>query len=210
MNLIIATCNQHKVKEIKAIWPDLPLSVLSLAETPYKIKLEETGSSFLENAIQKASRVADQVEGFVLADDSGIEVDALDGQPGVFSARYAGPRATDKQNNEKLLTALEGIPWEKRMARYHCVIALIDLQKKVYLSEGICEGMIAFKTSGRRGFGYDPIFYLPEYGATMAQLPLKVKNQISHRAKALSKTRILLDRLLLKLDHVDLKPPITL
>jgi XTP/dITP diphosphohydrolase len=198
MKLIIATRNRHKVREIRAIWSDLNLTIHSLLEIPQQITTQETGSTFSENAVQKALQVAAHVDGFVMADDSGIEVDALGGEPGVFSARYAGPQATDIRNNRKLLSALEDIPWEKRGARYRCVIALVDLQKGIHLSEGTCEGIIAFEPSGREGFGYDPLFYLPEYEATMAQLPPKIKNQISHRAKALQKTREMLDILLSK------------
>ena len=194
--MIIATRNQHKVREIKGIWNDLDLCFLSLDDLPHKIIIEETGLTFSENAIKKASLVAGRVNALVMADDSGIEVDMLGGKPGVFSARYAGLKATDNQNNQKLLTALEGIAWEKRGARYRCVIALIDLQKNVYVSEGVCEGIIHFEASGRQGFGYDPVFYVPEYGMTMAQLPPEVKNRISHRAKALQKTRQVIDRLL--------------
>jgi len=198
MKLIIATRNRHKVREIRAIWSDLNLSIHSLLEIPQQITTRETGSTFSENAVQKALQVSAHVDGFVMADDSGIEVDALGGEPGVFSARYAGPQATDIRNNRKLLSALEGTPWEKRGARYRCVIALVDLQKGIHLAEGTCEGIIAFEPSGREGFGYDPLFYLPEYEATMAQLSPQIKNQISHRAKALQKTRELLDILLSK------------
>jgi XTP/dITP diphosphohydrolase len=116
----------------------------------------------------------------------------------------------DSQNNQKLLTELEGIAWEKRGARYRCVIALIDLQKRIYISEGECEGIIAFEPSGQLGFGYDPIFYVPEYRMTMAGLSSEVKNRISHRAKALQKTRQILNRLLSGLGDVDLNPSNTL
>jgi XTP/dITP diphosphohydrolase len=196
MDLIIATRNKHKVSEIKGIWSDLNLCFLSLDDLPQKIVIQETGLTFSENAIKKASQVATRINAFVLADDSGIEVDALGGKPGVFSARYAGPKATDNQNNQKLLTSLERVPWEKRGARYRCVIALIDLQKRIYVSEGVCEGIIAFEPSGQQGFGYDPLFYVPEYGMTMAKLSSEVKNRISHRAKALQKTRQIMNRLL--------------
>lgn len=196
MDLIIATCNKHKIREIKEIWSDLDFCFLSLDDLSQKIVIEETGLTFLENATKKASYVSTRINAFVMADDSGIEVDALEGKPGVFSARYAGPKATDKQNNQKLLTTLERVPWERRGARYRCVIALIDLQKRIFISEGVCEGIIAFAPSGQQGFGYDPLFYVPEYGMTMAQLPPEVKNRISHRAKALQKTRQIINRLL--------------
>ena len=210
MDLIIATRNKHKVIEIKGIWSDLGFRFLSLDDLPQKIEIRETGLTFSENAIKKAFQVANHINAFVLADDSGIEVDALGGKPGVFSARYSGLNATDDQNNQKLLNALQGVAWEKRGARYRCVIALIDLQKRVYLSEGVCEGIIAFEPSGQRGFGYDPIFYVPEYGMTMAGLTSEIKNRISHRAMALQKTRHIIDRLLSGLDDIDLNPSNTL
>ena len=210
MDLMIATHNRHKVREIKAIWSDLNLCIKSLADLPRKIHLRETGATFSENAIQKASQVAACVEGLILADDSGIEVDALNGKPGVFSARYAGPKATDIQNNQKLLSALEGVPWDKRVARYRCVMALVDADRRVYLSEGICEGMIAFEPSGRQGFGYDPIFFLPDYGMTMARISPEEKNKISHRSIALQKTREILEQVSLGLGDIDFSPSITL
>ncbi|MGA1863568.1 MAG: XTP/dITP diphosphatase [bacterium] len=210
MDLIIATRNKHKVSEIREIWSDLGFRFLSLDDLPQKIEIRETGLTFSENAIKKAFQVAMGVNAYVLADDSGIEVDALGGKPGVFSARYAGLRATDNQNNQKLLNALQGVAWEKRGARYRCVIALIDLQKQIYISEGSCEGIIAFEPSGERGFGYDPIFYVPEYGITMAGLSSEVKNRISHRAKALQKSRQIINRLLSGTGDVDLNPSNTL
>ncbi len=210
MNLVIATRNRHKVREIKGIWSDLDLDIISLIDLPEQIDIQETRSTFLQNAVQKASHVAEYIDGLVLADDSGLEVDALTGKPGVFSARYAGPQATDIQNNQKLLAALEGVPWEKRGARYRCVIAMVDLQKRIYLSEGVCEGIIAFEPSGRQGFGYDPLFYVPEYGMTMAQVSPEVKNRISHRAKALHKAREALNHLLSGLGDLDFTPPVTL
>lgn len=167
-----------------------------MADFSQEIPIEETGFTFAENAEQKARQIAACANGFVLADDSGLEVEVLGGEPGVFSARYAGPKATDIQNNSKLLRALEGVPWEKRKARYRCVIALADLSKRIHLSEGICEGIIALEPSGRHGFGYDPVFYMPEYNLTMAQLSPAIKNNISHRAKALQKARQILDCLL--------------
>ncbi|MGA1840497.1 MAG: XTP/dITP diphosphatase [bacterium] len=210
MDLIIATRNKHKIIEIREIWSDLGFRFLSLDDLSQKIEIRETGRTFSENAIKKAFQVANRINAFVLADDSGIEVEALGGKPGVVSARYAGLKATDNQNNRKLLNALQGVTWEKRGARYRCVIALIDLQKKIYISEGSCEGIIAFKPSGKRGFGYDPIFYVPEYGMTMAGLSLEVKNRISHRARALQKTREIINRLLPGIGDIDLNPSNTL
>lgn len=201
--LIIATQNRHKIREIKEIWSDLGLNFLCLADLPQQISLKETGSTFIQNAEQKALQVARHVDGFVLADDSGLEVEALDGAPGVFSARYAGQGATDIQNNQKLLAALKGVALDKRKARYCCVIAMVDLDKRLYFCEGKCEGVIALEPSGQHGFGYDPLFYVPEYGLTMAQLSPVIKNKISHRAKALQKARKILERLLTPVDVVD-------
>ncbi|MBN2374386.1 XTP/dITP diphosphatase [bacterium] len=189
MELIIATRNVHKVTEVKSILSDLGMTILSLHDITERISIMETGLTFVENAKLKALKVAVHVDGIILADDSGLEVDELGGEPGVFSARYAGPEATDIENNRKLLAAMEGVPWERRQARFRCVIALVDFKKRLYISEGVCEGIIAFEPSGQCGFGYDPIFYLPQYGSTMAQLPPEIKNSISHRARALEKAK---------------------
>ncbi len=197
MKLVIATRNPYKVKEIKAILSVPDLEFLYLPDLSKDIFLQETGTTFLQNAEQKARLVATSVNGLVLADDSGLEVDALRGEPGVFSARYAGSNATDIQNINKLLSALADIPWEKRQAHYRCVIALIDFKKQLYISEGVCDGIITYKPLGEHGFGYDPVFYVPEYKLTMAQLSFDIKNKISHRAFALQKTKIILNRLLI-------------
>lgn len=196
MDLFLATQNHHKVREIRAIWRDLGVTILSLADLPQPVTLREEGVTLEANAKQKAIQVSGHVKGIVLADDSGIEVDALGGAPGVFSARYAGPRATDADNNRKLLAALADIPWEKRQGRFRCVIALLDRERNLHLTEGVCEGMISFEPAGDNGFGYDPLFYLTEYSCTMAQLPEEVKNRISHRAQALARAKIILTGLL--------------
>ncbi|MGA1844031.1 MAG: XTP/dITP diphosphatase [bacterium] len=209
MDLTIATYNRHKVREIAQILSDFPLRITSLSDLPRRIAIEETGATFAENAAHKALTVASLVEGIVLADDSGLEVDALGGEPGVFSARYAGPRATDLQNNKKLLAALEGVPWERRGARFRCVVALVDAQRQVHYAEGTCEGIIAFEPVGEHGFGYDPLFFLPEYTMTMAQVSPAVKNRISHRAQAINRARDILDRLL-PIGGVDFSPPSTI
>ena len=186
-NLVIATNNIHKVKEIREILSqfDLGFKFLSINELGASIKLEETGDSFKENATQKALQLAAITSYPVLADDSGLEVDALNGRPGIFSARFAGQASTDMQNNKKLIAELEEIPWENRKARYRCVMALVWLDKKVYLKEGKCEGYICRTPKGENGFGYDPYFFVPLYKKTMAQLDPKIKNLISHRALAL-------------------------
>jgi len=188
-NIIVATYNLHKAREIAQIWSgyNLGLTIVTLKDLGIRIALEETGNSFAENAVQKALQVASTTSGPVLADDSGLLVDALDGRPGIFSARYAGINSTDLQNNKKLISELESIPYEQRKARFKCVMALIWADKKIYREEGVCEGFIKLQSAGDNGFGYDPYFFLPEYNMTMAQLDPEIKNRISHRAIALRK-----------------------
>jgi len=192
MRIIVATRNNHKVAEIKSILSDPEIELFSLRDIQSHIDLQETGMTFQQNAEEKARLVASHIDEIVLADDSGLEVDALNGLPGVFSARYSGPDATDSLNNQRLLDALKGIPWQRRRARYRCIIALIDLEKRLYFSEGTCKGIIAFEPAGENGFGYDPLFYVPEYKMTMAQLAPGIKNRISHRARALENIKRIL------------------
>ncbi len=146
--------------------------------------MEETGSTFAENAILKATTYARLARLWTWADDSGLEVDALGGAPGVWSSRYAGPSASDADRYRKLLNALAGVPWSRRTARLRCTVVLATPEGTVRTAEGVCEGVIAFGPIGENGFGYDPVFYLPERGVTMAQLPPEMKNQISHRGRA--------------------------
>ena len=188
-NIIVATYNLHKAREIAQIWSgyNLGLTIVTLKDLGIRIALEETGNSFAENAVQKALQVATTTSGPVLADDSGLLVDALDGRPGIFSATYAGLNSTDLQNNKKLISELGSIPYEQRKARFKCVMALIWADKKIYREVGICEGFIKLQSAGDNGFGYDPYFFLPEYNMTMAQLDPEIKNRISHRAIALRK-----------------------
>ena len=158
--------------------------MLSLGDIDNWEEVEETGSTFAENAIMKA-RIAAQRTGLVsLADDSGLEVDALQGAPGVYSARYAGEPKDDERNNDKLLKELEGVPDEQRTARFCCSLAVVSPTGEEFLTEGIVEGRILNERRGKEGFGYDPLFYLPDFGRTMAQLNLSQKNKISHRAQA--------------------------
>jgi len=189
MKLLVATRNQGKVKEIMRMLQDLPLEVLTLEDFPEAPQWEETGSTFEENAAMKATALAAHSGCLTLADDSGLEVDYLGGAPGVYSARFAGEKASDGENNQKLLSLLAGVPWEKRQARFRCVMALADPEGNCRTAEGICEGVIAFCLRGENGFGYDPLFYLPDAGKTMAELTLEEKNRISHRARALQKMR---------------------
>ena len=199
MKLVLATRNKGKIAEIKEILADFQaIELLSLADFPDLPKIEETGTTFKENAILKAKTIAKLTGYLTLADDSGLTVEYLNGAPGVYSARYAGENATDAENNAKLLKALEGVPWEKRKAAFVCVIALCWPQGECYTCEGRCEGIIALEPKGNYGFGYDPLFYVPAYGKTMAELGPEIKNQISHRAMALKGLKPLLEKILKK------------
>jgi len=195
MKLLIATNNPGKLREYKELLAGLPLTLTTPAQEGVSIEVKETGNTFKENAIIKATAYA-RASGLVtLADDSGLEVDALGGEPGVRSARYAGEGASDEDRYRLLLSRLEGVPWEKRTARFRCVIAIATPTGEVYTVEGKCEGLIAMKPVGTHGFGYDPVFYLPRLGLTMAQVPLSVKNRLSHRAQAARRAREILDQL---------------
>lgn len=188
MKVVLATRNPGKVKEVEAFFKDLGIGFLSLNDIHGIPYIPEDGETFRENALKKARVVADFTGEVVIADDSGLEIDCLGGRPGVYSSRYAGVWATDKENNIKVLKEMEGIPWEKRGASYRCAVAIVGLDLEEVV-EGECRGVIAFEPKGEGGFGYDPIFYLPEYGKTMAELDLQKKNLISHRAKALKVLR---------------------
>lgn len=181
--LIIATNNAGKVKEIKAIFEGAYDEVLSLKEAGLSLEVEEDGVTFEQNAVKKAAEAARASGCDALADDSGLCVDALGGAPGVYSARYAGPHATDALNNEKLLAALD--KEENRSAKFVCVVALAKGKDIITATGEVC-GEINRKPSGVGGFGYDPLFFLSEYGQTVAELSAEIKNRISHRAKALN------------------------
>lgn len=195
--LVLATRNPKKIREIRAILKDLDLEFLTLESIPgFSLKIVEDGTTFEENAVKKAGAVARHTGFYALADDSGIVVEILKGRPGIFSSRYAGEGSTDKENNQKLLRELEGVPLGERAARYVCVIALVgpDGSKKTF--KGECRGVIAEAPKGEGGFGYDPIFFIPEKGKTMAELSLEEKNLISHRAIALKQFKEWLGRAL--------------
>ncbi|MGA1875852.1 MAG: RdgB/HAM1 family non-canonical purine NTP pyrophosphatase [bacterium] len=183
---IIASHNQHKISEIRDILGDLPLELLSLRDLKWDIPHQEVGLTYYDNALLKAQMVVNHFDRPGLAEDSGLEVDALDGRPGLHTARYAGENASDLDNNRKLLQELLGVPYEKRTARYRCTIVLLFPDGKKYSWEGTCEGLITLELKGVAGFGYDPLFYVPEYRKTMAELGEGVKNTISHRARALN------------------------
>jgi XTP/dITP diphosphohydrolase len=182
--LLLATNNKAKVREYKSLLQGLPFELVSLAELGINTRVNEVGESLEENARLKATTLARESQLLVLADDSGLEVDALGGEPGRLSARYAGEGASDKDRINYLLARLKDMPWEKRSARFRCVIAIARPDGEVELCSGECHGFITLEPRGEEGFGYDPIFYLPELGKTMAELPLEVKNQVSHRGQA--------------------------
>ena len=170
----------------------LRLQILSLNDFSDIPEIEEDGKTFTENALKKALFYSTYLEQLTLADDSGLEVEILKGMPGIHSARYAGERASPGENNQKLLREMEGIPTSKRGARFKCVMALASTDGRKAVTKGVCRGRIGFKEVGKRGFGYDPLFILPHYGKTMAQISIEEKNRISHRGKALRKMRKIL------------------
>jgi XTP/dITP diphosphohydrolase len=184
--LLLATNNLGKAREISQALSDLNLRILSLHDLGERIRVEEDGKTYLENARKKAREVGLMTNKLTLADDSGLEVEALGGLPGVESANFARKGASDRENNEKLLKLLEGVPFERRRARFRCVMVLFDpLEKVEEWVEGSVEGFILDHPRGEQGFGYDPLFFIPELGKTLAELPLEVKNSISHRGRAL-------------------------
>jgi len=193
--LLLATNNQGKVREYRSLLQALPYELVTLAEQGITTKVSEKGDSMEENARLKATALASETQLLALADDSGLEVDALGGEPGMLSARYAGEGASDKDRVDYLLSRLKNVPWQQRSARFRCVIAVATPQGEVELCSGECPGMITFTPQGEQGFGYDPAFYLPELGKTMAELPLEAKNRVSHRAKAAGKVSRALERL---------------
>ena len=183
-SLLIATNNLNKIRELRGILHTVPVSVVSPMDAGIDVQVEETGHSYATNARLKALAFA-RASGMVsLADDSGLEVDALHGAPGVYSARYAGEGASSAERIALLLRNLDGVPMEKRRARFVAVIALASPDGNVRLCRGSVRGVILFAPRGAGGFGYDPVFYIPKFGCTMAELAEDVKNRISHRARA--------------------------
>jgi XTP/dITP diphosphohydrolase len=198
--LVMATRNPGKIREMQAILQDVGVQLLSLEDFPELPEIPETGTTFAENAALKAKGVARLTQHPALADDSGLEVAALGGRPGVYSARYAQDRTApeapgDADNWRKLLDELAGVPPAQRGARFVCAIALAFPDGRLFTARGECAGSIALAPSGSQGFGYDPVFMVPAYGATMAQLGPEIKNQISHRARALAVLKELLQSL---------------
>ncbi|MCI6276644.1 MAG: XTP/dITP diphosphatase [Clostridium sp.] len=193
--LIVASNNQHKIQEIKEILKDVSIEVVSLKDEGIFIEVEEDGMTFKENAYKKAKEIYDYLktkgyENFiVMSDDSGITVDALNGEPGVYSARYAGEPSDSAKNNEKLLANLKDVPWEKRGGSFVCHISLIDDRGISYDAEGIVRGIVTKELRGKDGFGYDPLFYIEKYKKTFGEIQSDEKNKISHRSIALGKVR---------------------
>jgi XTP/dITP diphosphohydrolase len=184
MRLLIATHNRGKLIEYQELFAGLPLDLVTLDDVGIRKDVEENGRSFAENARLKALAYAKQSRLLTLADDSGLEVDALNGEPGVYSKRYAGENVTDAERNLFLLDKLRDVPRGQRTARFQCAIAIARPDGKVWETNGTCEGEILFAPRGTHGFGYDPIFFFPTLGKTMAELSTEEKNRVSHRARA--------------------------
>jgi len=193
--LLLATTNRGKIREYRSLLSGLPFELVTPDELGIDIAVEENYPSYEENATVKANAYARAGRVITLADDSGLEVDALGGEPGIRSARAAGETAGDKDRIEHLLARLRGVPLEKREAHFKCVIAIATPEGRTELCHGECPGLIALEPRGENGFGYDPVFYLSEYKKTMAELPLEIKNQISHRGKAAGEACRVLERI---------------
>jgi XTP/dITP diphosphohydrolase len=189
--VVLATGNKGKVKEFAKLLEGVFENIISLSDLGSPPEVIEDGLTFRDNALKKACEIAEYSKKLTLADDSGLQVDALNGRPGVYSARFSGDGATDKSNIDKLLTELGDNP--SRKARFICVLALVDPNGMELVVEGICEGVILDKPRGEGGFGYDPVFYLPDREKTMAEIDPELKNQISHRANALKKLKLELE-----------------
>ncbi len=192
MRIIFATGNKDKMKEIRAILADLGMEILSMKEAGLTADITEDGVTFEENAEIKARAIAGLCRDIVLADDSGLEIDALGGEPGIYSARYLGEDTSYRVKNKNLIDRLEGIPDEKRTARFVCAIAAVFPDGSSEVVRGVIEGRIGYEERGNNGFGYDPIFIAPEYGCTTAELSEEQKNRISHRGKALEMMKIII------------------
>ncbi|MGQ9694233.1 MAG: XTP/dITP diphosphatase [Thermodesulfobacteriota bacterium] len=190
--IVIATRNPGKMKEIAALLKSTQVKFLSLLDFPQISEIKEDGTTFAENA-QKKAMVISRLTGLLsLADDSGLCIKALQGRPGIFSSRFVGEKATDKERCELLLNQLQGVPLSQRKATFVCAIAMASPQGKIKVVEGKCQGLISLSPRGTYGFGFDPIFFLPKLGKTMAELTPEEKNKISHRAQALRKLKKIL------------------
>lgn len=187
--IIFATGNEGKMKEIKMILGDLEIPVISMKEAGIAADIDENGTTFEENAVIKAKTICEMTGELVLADDSGLEIDALNKEPGVYSARYMGENTSYHIKNANLIQRLEEVPDEKRTARFVCAMAAAFPDGRTITTRGTIEGRIGYEERGENGFGYDPIFYMPEYGCSTAELSLEKKNELSHRGKALRAMR---------------------
>jgi XTP/dITP diphosphohydrolase len=194
LRLLLATNNPGKLHELVPLFSDVPLHIVTPHTLGLHLEVEESGTTYAENARLKAAAFAHASGLLTLADDSGLEVDALGGAPGVYSARYAGEGASDADRRAKLIDVLRQVPTPRR-ARFRCVIAIAQPGGAIDYFEGVCEGEIVLVERGANGFGYDPVFYMPEHGCTMAELPSAVKNQMSHRARAAQAARLFLHKL---------------
>ena len=183
--IIFATGNKDKVKEIQMILADLGLEVITMKEAGISVDIEENGATYEENAMIKARAVAAYTDAIVMADDSGLEIDYLNKEPGVYSARYLGEDTSYRIKNANLISRLDGVPDEKRTARFVCAIGAVLPDGTELTTRGTIEGIIGYEEKGANGFGYDPIFYVPEFGKTTAELSEEEKNQVSHRGNAL-------------------------
>lgn len=192
--LVFATGNEGKMREIREILKDLDVDIFSLKEAGVPADAEENGRTFEENALIKARAAAAHTDAVVLADDSGLEIDYLNGEPGVYSARYLGEDTSYRIKNQNLIDRLAGVPEAKRTARFVCVIAAVLPDGRELTSRGTIEGVIGTEERGEGGFGYDPIFFLPEYGCSTAELTMEQKNEISHRGRALQAMKEKLQR----------------
>ena len=194
MELVVATKNKKKLEEIKQILKGLDLKISSLSDYSNIPRIIENGKTFKDNAIKKAVKIARFTKKLTLGEDSGLCVDALDGRPGVYSSRFSGKDKNDLKNNLKLLKMLEGLTLNKRRAGYTCAVALADEYGLVAVREGRCRGIIGFKQKGSFGFGYDPLFIIPKYKKTFAQLGPRIKHKISHRYRALKKVKQIIQK----------------
>lgn len=188
--LVVATKNKGKIAEIKEVLQYMPFEILSMGDMGITIDVVEDGKTFEENSLKKAIEICRISNTIVIADDSGIEVDYLDGAPGIYSARFGGQEATDEDRNAKLLDMMKGVPFEKRTARFVCAIAVAFPDGRSFVVRDTCEGFVDTECKGDNGFGYDPLFYIHEYGKSMAEISMDIKNKISHRAKALNKMSV--------------------
>ena len=189
MKIVFATKNEGKVKEIKEMFEGMNIDLISLNHYNHVPEINENGKSFFENALKKAKIISEFTGETVLADDSGLQVDILKGEPGIYSARYAGDNATDEENNNKLLAKLKDVPPQKRSASFFCSLVLYKKDGSYDSFEGRWEGQIIDERQGENGFGYDPIFFVPELKLTAAELQPAIKNKISHRGQAFAKLK---------------------